>query len=155
MQARVKAPTSPTGIHDSRSTGLAQQPSIHALIHRPCISIASWDTTVSAHSEKETDMNGNRLVTTVAFTLLAPLALPLTSSAQSTLFGNGTTTNKAVYEKNLAFGYQALHSNTTGYSNTAIGEYALGSNTPCSQNTADGYYALCCKTTGNNNTATG
>src|SRR5579884_785522 len=172
MQARVKAPTSPTGIHDSRSTGLAQQPSIHALIHRPCISIASWDTTMSAHSENETDMNGNRLVTTVAFTLLAPLALPLTSSAQSTLFGNGTTTNKAVYEKNLAFGYQALHSNTTGYSNTAIGlealfsnttgylntatgEYALFSNTTGSQNTADGYYALFYNTTGNNNTATG
>jgi trimeric autotransporter adhesin len=55
----------------------------------------------------------------------------------------------------MANGYQALASNTTGYSNTADGASALISSTTGVNNTASGFNALFDNTTGSNNTALG
>ncbi len=54
-----------------------------------------------------------------------------------------------------AFGYQALHFNTTGYDNTAVGYQALLNNTTGYKNTAQGNRALALNTTGYQNTAIG
>ena len=54
-----------------------------------------------------------------------------------------------------AYGYQALHSNTTGYDNSAQGSGALFSNTTGNLNTAQGYGALYLNTTGYDNSAQG
>jgi len=51
--------------------------------------------------------------------------------------------------------FNALFSNTIGYSNTAIGGVALWHNTTGSRNTATGHEALWSNTTGHDNTATG
>jgi hypothetical protein len=56
---------------------------------------------------------------------------------------------------NVGVGYQALMSNTTGYSNTANGCQALMSNTTGYNNTANGYQALMSNTTGYSNLAVG
>jgi hypothetical protein len=56
---------------------------------------------------------------------------------------------------NIALGYQALISNTTGNNNTASGAGALSNNTTGSDNTASGYLALDHNITGNYNTASG
>jgi hypothetical protein len=57
---------------------------------------------------------------------------------------------------NTAVGYEALLSNTSGYSNTAIGYGALyHNNTGGNNNTALGTYALFSTVTGSNNTAVG
>src|SRR5215510_12384087 len=44
--------------------------------------------------------------------------------------------------ENTAFGYGALHDNTTGFNNTASGASALGGNTTGVDNTASGSQAL-------------
>lgn len=56
---------------------------------------------------------------------------------------------------NLALGYQALLSNTTGSVNTASGSTALYHNTTGTANMANGFEAFYLNTTGNNNTASG
>jgi len=56
---------------------------------------------------------------------------------------------------NVAVGYNALNSNTTGNYNTANGYCALNGNTTGSYNTANGYAALSPNTTGSYNTAIG
>jgi hypothetical protein len=56
---------------------------------------------------------------------------------------------------NVAVGYQALYSNTSGISNTALGYSALYSNTSGNANTALGYSALVSNQTGNGNSAIG
>ncbi len=56
---------------------------------------------------------------------------------------------------NIALGYKALLSNTSGSQNTASGTSALEFNTIGSANTATGYKALVANTSGLNNTATG
>ena len=56
---------------------------------------------------------------------------------------------------NTAFGYAALHENTTGQDNTASGAQALFSNTTGTFNTASGSGALSVNDTGGGNTATG
>jgi hypothetical protein len=58
-------------------------------------------------------------------------------------------------DANIAVGYQALLSNTTGNDNTASGAYTLNSNTTGSNNTANGFEALRSNTTGSHNTANG
>ena len=56
---------------------------------------------------------------------------------------------------NIALGFGALQSNTTGVSNIATGATALYSNTTGSYNTATGNDALASNTTGNDNTVCG
>jgi hypothetical protein len=56
---------------------------------------------------------------------------------------------------NTAFGYAALHENTTGQDNTASGAQALFFNTTGQHNTATGVKALHQNTTGQDNTASG
>src|SRR5438105_1970037 len=55
--------------------------------------------------------------------LLVPLA-----TQEQTFFGSGGLTNTAPNENNVALGYEALASITTGYDNTANGAGALYSN---------------------------
>jgi hypothetical protein len=57
--------------------------------------------------------------------------------------------------QNMALGYQALLSNTTGMDNTAFGYRSLWNNTTGNYNAADGEAALEHNTTGSNNTAVG
>lgn len=57
--------------------------------------------------------------------------------------------------QNVAVGFEALYSNTTGYLNTAIGRNSLHDNTEGFRNTANGAYALFRTTTGHSNTANG
>ena len=78
----------------------------------------------------------------------ALLLVPLVSQAQSTFFGSGGASNTAPDTDNLAFGYQALFSNTTGSYNTAQGLYSLLSNTTGANNTANGVGALYFNTIG-------
>ncbi|MDP2741588.1 MAG: hypothetical protein Q8O66_02815, partial [bacterium] len=63
------------------------------------------------------------------------------------------STNAA--DHNVAVGYRALYSNTTGKQNAVIGSSALYSNTTGYYNSAMGYGALNRNTTGNNNSAMG
>jgi hypothetical protein len=56
---------------------------------------------------------------------------------------------------NIAAGYNALSSNTSGTRNTAVGDSALSSNTSGRQNNAIGYNALNSNTSGNYNIAMG
>jgi hypothetical protein len=57
--------------------------------------------------------------------------------------------------ENTASGYQALHSNTSGFHNTASGFRALYWNTSGYFNTGSGYNALFYNSTGNHNVASG
>jgi hypothetical protein len=50
--------------------------------------------------------------------------------------------------RNVAIGYQALFSNTTGATNTAVGSFALSSNTIGNENTAYGRNALSLNSSG-------
>lgn len=83
------------------------------------------------------------------------VALPPPSN-ENTAYGEGAlpSLNNGSLQ-NSAFGYWALHLNTTGYQNTANGANALYSNTTGSANTATGMVALASNTTGYYNTATG
>ena len=58
-------------------------------------------------------------------TLAAALFLVPLASQADTFFGSGGLSNSATSTSNLAFGYQALFSNTSGNSNTATGDSAL------------------------------
>jgi len=99
--------------------------------------------------------------------------VPITFKVNSSLAGftgNSTNTNVSFgYESlkdplttgyynvacNVAVGFRALYSNTTGGYNTANGSHALYSNTTGSYNTANGINALSVNTIGSNNTAIG
>jgi hypothetical protein len=93
-----------------------------------------------------------------------------TTSPASTLDVNGLVNTSAAYNLggsavlaepggsgtgNIALGYQALLSETTGFGNTASGYQALNLNTTGTQNTASGTDALQSNTVGDQNTATG
>ena len=56
---------------------------------------------------------------------------------------------------NIAIGFQALLTNTSGSDNTASGSNSLNKNTTGNNNTASGYNSLATNTTGSNNTAFG
>jgi hypothetical protein len=88
-------------------------------------------------------------------TLVSLLLLPPMVSRAQVLFGSGGTVNTAPFAPNLAFGFEALLSNTTGGGNTAIGFATLLSNNMGNRNTANGFAALHANTTGNDNTAMG
>ena len=73
----------------------------------------------------------------------------------STFFGYEAGLNDDLSDnKNVAMGYQALHSNTTGADNTANGYQSLYSNITGTYNTANGYQSLY-SNTANGNTANG
>ncbi len=73
----------------------------------------------------------------------------------SVFLGSGAGANDVGTENhNVAFGINALGSNTTGYRNTACGYQVLKANTVSYDNTASGYRALK-SNTGSNNTAYG
>ncbi len=72
----------------------------------------------------------------------------------NTQFGTGAlAANTGDY--NSAFGYDALHLNTSGGGNTAVGRQALNVNTTGGANSAFGDVALNSNTTGSENTAVG
>jgi hypothetical protein len=112
--------------------------------------------------------SGTSAVNTTASTGSAPAntAPPAVPCTNVTPFCNPTTGYKiegkivlvepgGFSSGNIALGYQALYSNTTGGGNTASGVNALFSNNTGSNNTASGYQALLSDTTGNFNTASG
>jgi hypothetical protein len=59
------------------------------------------------------------------------------------------------YNENLAYGFGALESNTTGYFNTSVGYNSLQSNTTGSYNTSMGYNSLQANNIGSYNTSVG
>jgi hypothetical protein len=65
------------------------------------------------------------------------------------------TTPGGTADGNIALGYQALISNSSGTANVASGNYSLQSNTVGFGNTASGYDALQFNTTGSTNTGNG
>lgn len=73
----------------------------------------------------------------------------------SVLLGAGTAWLNTSGTRNVAVGFQALHSNTAGGSNCALGYNTLFSNTTGSNNTGFGYGSLQNNVTGLNNTALG
>ena len=72
----------------------------------------------------------------------------------NTAFGAGSLPG-GTGDFNSAFGFSALHTNTSGAGNTATGFNALFSNTAGGDNTATGQSSLLSNTTGSSNTATG
>ncbi len=70
-------------------------------------------------------------------------------------YSGGAGNLTGIGNNNIANGYAALSSNTTGVQNTANGNAALFSNTTGSYNTANGFDALFSNTTGSYNTANG
>ena len=68
------------------------------------------------------------------------------------LFAGNLTTNSGIL---TAIGFEALHSNTSGFHNTALGYSTLSANTTASDNTAMGHEALSENTVGEGNTAIG
>jgi len=143
---------------------------------------ASWQATNAADPTNASKIliatNGSTDVQLVSGRNGTGTYLPLSfytngsQQAQLTVAGVWTTVNDAsihgltvglgagsVYS-NMAFGANALSSNTTGNQNTALGGfngyvYALGANTSGSSNTAVGSGVLGQNTTGSNNTALG
>jgi len=84
----------------------------------------------------------------------------LTSTSDASIHGLTVGLGAGSVYSNMAFGANALSSNTTGNQNTALGGfngyvYALGANTSGSSNTAVGSGVLGQNTTGSNNTALG
>lgn len=77
------------------------------------------------------------------------------STGNKNVFVGGAGNFSGTGSFNAAVGYQALFSQTSGYSNTAIGDVALYSNTAGYDNTAVGNGALFSNTTGTLNTAVG
>jgi len=77
------------------------------------------------------------------------------SDDSNTECGTGALANNTFGGGNSAFGFDALHHNTTGNNNTASGLSALVSNTMGSANVASGYDALGNNSTGSANTASG
>ena len=78
------------------------------------------------------------------------------SVGESVGLGTGALANDdGSTNKNVAVGYQALYTNTSGGRNTATGQIALYSNTTGSKNVANGMYSMFANTTGDRNTASG
>jgi trimeric autotransporter adhesin len=77
------------------------------------------------------------------------------TGGQNVAYGFNALSSNTGGQLNAAFGFQALYSNTTGGYNTAAGFDALFSNTGGYANTASGYRALNDNTTGYDNTASG
>lgn len=78
-----------------------------------------------------------------------------TAMGTSALFSNDISSNQSPGGFNLAAGYQALYSNSTGGSNVATGYRALYENTSGNYNVALGSNALSLNVTGGYNTAAG
>ena len=83
------------------------------------------------------------------------LASPSTNMLDASAFGFNALHSPTSGDHNTAVGSQALFSNTTGFHNTASGANALGTNTTGFLNTASGYAALQDNSTGVLNTASG
>jgi trimeric autotransporter adhesin len=79
---------------------------------------------------------------------------PLTGNGNTALGDSALLNIQGAAQANIAVGFAALYSNTTGIDNTAIGYEVLASNATGSNNTAIGYEGLA-NTTGSNNTAVG
>ena len=89
--------------------------------------------------------------------MLASFALsPMARADGNTALGDGARASPSTGGlQDVAIGFNALHSPTSGPWNTAIGAAALVSNTTGFNNTANGAFALQNNTTGINNTAVG
>jgi Chaperone of endosialidase len=111
-----------------------------------------------------TDGNGNTAVGSIALRFLTTgdhnvaignTALNnITTGSRNTAVGYGTL-RSGNFNDNVAVGWSALISNTTGENLTAIGTRALESNTSASFNTAVGSGALESNSSGTSNTAVG
>ena len=91
--------------------------------------------------------------------------IPFTIKANNQKSGRITSTGQTFFgyqagnvntdDTNTGIGFQALFSNTIGFSNTGIGMFSLNKNTSGALNTAIGRFSLYKNTTGNQNTANG
>jgi hypothetical protein len=101
------------------------------------------------------DVSGNIYSTQDANINGLTIGLGRGNNNQNIALGYNALFSNTTGSSNTANGYQALYNNTTGSSNTANGYDALASNTTGKQNTANGYYALASNTTGSSNTSNG
>jgi hypothetical protein len=83
------------------------------------------------------------------------LAFPGGTAGANIAVGYEALISNTTGTQNTASGFSALKSNTSGFSNTATGAYALEFNTGGEENTANGLSALVSNTTGGGNTALG
>jgi hypothetical protein len=123
----------------------------HAGLYRSISWVPAW-TDVSG---KPTSITGYGI--TDAVTITSNQTITGIKTFSNDLLINGLTVGlgKGAVSTNTAVGYQALYSNTTGYSNTANGYQALATNSTGYLNTANGFDALFSNTTGSANTANG
>jgi len=102
------------------------------------------------------DVNGRINVSkTYRITDVDVLAMPGGTTDGNIAVGYHALTSNTSGIDNTAVGTSALDSNNTGFDNTASGVNALYSNTTGSSNTANGTYALQLNTIGYSNTGTG
>jgi hypothetical protein len=109
----------------------------------------SFNTAVG-HDAMEYDGNGSNY--DVA---LGAYAMQYNDGQANVALGYAAMATNTSGTADTAVGTEALGLNTTGYYDTALGYFALYSNTIGLNNTASGYYALYSNTTGNRNNAFG
>lgn len=122
----------------------------HAGLYRPISYVPAWSEITS----KPTSVGGYGI--TDAVTITEDQTISGIKTFNTDLLINTLTLGKGKngIATNTAFGYQAMHSVTTGGGNTAVGYKALYSDITGAYNTAYGYEALNLNT-GFGNTATG
>jgi hypothetical protein len=113
--------------------------------------------TASGDGALYSNSTGNNNTASGRFALISNTTGAFNTASGVSALQNNTGVNGIVGSAsyNVATGYQALYSNTTGGYNTASGYQSLISNTEGYFNTASGPYALYSNTTGSSNTAIG
>jgi hypothetical protein len=117
---------------------------------------AGWSLTGNAGTNSSTNFIGTTDAQPLVFKVSNTQAGYLDPSflTSNTSFGYQSMFTK-VGNSNVAFGFAALHSDSSGNYNSANGYYALYSNKTGSSNVAAGFQSLTSNTSGNYNTATG
>src|ERR1017187_9379169 len=127
---------------------------VNVMVNSPGGAPTVWTTTGNSGTVDGTNFIGTTDNVPLSFRVNNVAAGRIDPGLNNTFFGyqSGISTKSLA---NTANGYQALYSNTVGYTNNAYGVQALYSNNKGVGNTANGVYALYSNTMGNYNTAIG